>query len=220
MSDGAKQLYFDLSLPEPYSLKYFVVHSGVNDAVSTIETAIAMVRDGVSSAQIIYLFGPAGTGKSHLISAYRAVAGDFEIFTDEIAIVTGTELNSDIDDEQSFVRNFTSRYEQVRSAGGLLFVEATAHPKAIVNDPHLQSRLLAGQVVALEYPREEELKPLIHSLLERRSLKITARSLEYLLRRLPRNPLSFDDIFAKINELSLGELRPSGLGVIREIMKE
>ena len=66
--------------------------------------------------------------------------------------------------------------------------------------------------------KEEELSPILNSLLERKNMKLSERSVAYLLRRLPREPLSFDAIFARINELSLEESRPAGLGVIRELI--
>ena len=56
------------------------------------------------------------------------------------------------------------------------------------------------------------------SLLERHNLRLADNSLQYLLKRLPRDPLSFDAIFGKINELSFQQGKPARLGLVRQVV--
>jgi chromosomal replication initiation ATPase DnaA len=80
--------------------------------------------------------------------------------------------------------------------------------------------LLAGQAVLLDFPREEECVPILHSLLERLNLKLTNRAIDYLIRRMPRNPLSFEVILAKISAESFSLSKPAGLSVVRKIVSD
>ena len=98
---------------------------------------------------------------------------------------------------------------------------ASKHPpKAATTNPHLQSRLLASEMIQLKYPEEEELKPLLCSLLERHNLHLSEASMAYILKHSPRDPLSFESIFARINEISLISSRPANQRTVREAMKE
>ncbi len=215
---AVKQLLFDLRPPNPWALKYFVTHSGVVEAVRVLDHALSKVLDSPESFAFVYLYGQQGLGKSHLIEGYAQSALEKGL-SDEA--VYSYELLSETDvTEESWTGDFVAVYEKLKASGGLLLAAAEKAPASLSKNPHLRSRFLTAQNVRVSAPSEEELRPILCSLLERRNLKLSERGLDYLLKRLPLSPLSFDNIFARISELSSSELRPANFSVVREVFKE
>ena len=213
MLEQGKQLMLGLQPTEPYAPRYFVPHTGVAPALKTFRAMCTRFLDDTACSEVLYVFGRSGTGKEHLFRVLAKELEEFGLTTDQAQLV---KLS---DKEQlrveGFAESFVARAEQLRSRGGVLVVIAPDSPGAMTDNPHLLSRFKMGSVIELSFPSEEELPALIASLLERRNLKLSPRSVDYLLRRLPRDPLSFDHIFAKINELSFSQSRPAHLSVVK-----
>lgn len=199
------QLFFKLTPQNPFSLDYFVPHSGVAGAMSRLTSAIEDFQKNPDKFYFVLISGPKGSGKSHLLNAF-SLDSDGASFYD-------VSSKEDLDDK--FLSSFVADYEQKRNHGGLILF---AMNEGLASNPHLTSRLKNAEVLELCYPEESELPTLIKSILERKNLSITDYSLNYLLKRLPSNPLSFDNIFARIDELSLSQNRPAGLGLIRDAL--
>lgn len=201
-----KQLFFKLQPANPYALDYLVPHTGIVDAASRLEQVVEEANANQEKFYFVYLYGAKGSGKTHLTKAYFSLIERCSLYD----ISLPEELS------ESFVASFVSDYETKRTHGGLIIFAASELPGAISSNPHLSSRLQNAELLTLRYPQESELRTLISSILERRNLNISEYSLAYLLKRLPANPLSFDHIFARIDELSLSQNKPAGLGLIRE----
>ncbi len=217
-----KQLPLELPPTEPYALSYFVSHSGVIDAVTAFEQATQQVKQDPKLFQLICLCGPRGTGKSHLLEGFRlrattelGIAAD-RCFVFEFGGNAGAEQPS----AEELIPWFVSTYERLKHEGGLLLASVDESLlDAERANPHLRSRLRSGHLIRVDYPSEGEYKPLLRSLLERRNLSLSERDLDYLLERLPRDTLSFDQIFGKISQFSLMASKPARRGVIREVLE-
>lgn len=195
------------STPRPLE-EHFVPHSGVIDAYSELTSSLQVLEENPSSFFYFQLLGPAGAGTSHLLEVIRERAvdeGHFETF------------DSPMDwGDNALVRRFIDAYERLKAEGGMLLV---TNPSATDN-PHVLSRLRGAVTLELRYPQEDELRPLVLSLLERRGLKFDESKLSYLLERLPADPLSLSSILAKIDALSLiGGKQPSR-SAFREVLSE
>jgi len=219
MSNSLQQIPLQLLPANPYGLKYFVAHSGVAEAFAILEHAVAKVLDDSSFFQAVYIFGPAGSGKTHLVNAFKSELlekGYPESKLLTISLDDHLLENGQVDDTK--VPGMVSEFEAKRSAGGCIFLHCSKSPQEITVNPHLLSRLLFGAVVEIRLPTEEELEPILRSLLERHNLCLSERTLNYVLARLPLNPLNFDSIFAQINEVSLERNKPAGPGIAREVV--
>ncbi len=216
-STKPEQLCFDLPPRDRFSLAYLVRHSGIAYAVDTVETALQRLLTNRVHAEFILVFGPKGSGKTHLVNGFADRAQDLglRVMTHEFLMVEHQGLLGVVSDDER-ISALVDGYERLRASGGIAIFSAAVGPYEITTNPHLRSRLLGCQIAEIAYPREEELKTLVLSLLERHNLKLSEASLEYLLRRLPRDPLSFDHIFARINASSLRQARPAGQAVVRE----
>ncbi len=211
MTDNAlEQLSFTLTPRAPYALSYFVTHCGVAEAVFIISAAVEELLSDPGVFRSVYVYGPRGSGKTHILRGYADEAISRGLAPAKIFII---DLQQPVSPGESI-----SRFEELRASGGLVFIEGRYPPAEQTSDPHLRSRLLLGSVQELRYPPEEELPPVLLSLLERRNMKMSEQTIQYILRRTPSDPLSFSDIFARIDRLSLRQGRPAGLAVAREVL--
>ncbi len=181
--------------------QFFVTHSGVIDALSAIELSLA----DPSSFSFFHVTGPKGSGKSELLRVFERRAP---------SVVTAFDFFSGEPTDDT-VAAFISAYESKKSSGGTLLVAAGHAAK----NPHVASRLAFALPLELGFPREEELHPLVHALLERRGLRFTDSMVEFLVRRLPADPLSLSSIFAKIDELSLAQGKQANRAIVREALE-
>ena len=210
-----KYTSFSLVPKDPFSLPYFVVHSGVAMAYSQLEQGCSELLNDWSLFRLFHIHGPRGCGKTHLAYGFESFMLEHSFPRTGIQVY---DLISAPDD--SLVSEIVAEYERLKREGGLMILTSQFAPRDVTQNPHLQSRLLAGNIAALGSPTEDELKPLLLSLLERRNLILNEKSLEYLLRRLPVDPLSFDNIFARLDELSLTEGRSPGPKMLRELISD
>lgn len=222
----SRQLAFDLSPDDVYAPEFFVPHSGVQDACEILSEALYAISNDASAFRLVYLWGPAGIGKTHLISTMLGISpksdscepcsGNMHSSNTRITLM---ELADCIDDGD--MSKIVSAYDARKREGGLMVFSARVSPKEITTNPHAQTRFLAGSVVALGYPKDVELRPLLCSLMERRNLKLSEAALEYLVDRFPADPLSFSMIFDKISELCYESGRSARRNsVVREAVRE
>jgi len=207
------QIPLKLEVFEPHSLRYLVPHSGVADALPIFERCLADLENDSNVFRSIFLYGPQGSGKTHLTRGYQ-----------ELALTRGIQSVSVFDTDllvtPETVRSFIDATEQARNSGGLIIAEGRELPTERGDlTPHITSRLLAGYSVRIGYPMEEELKPLLLSILERRSLRLPEHSVQHLLKLLPTNPLSMERIIRAIDELALSEQRKVGRGLILKALE-
>lgn len=209
------QLPLKLSVPEQYSLSYFVPHSGISEAIEVFERCAYDLMKDRSLFRLVFLYGPIGAGKTHLLKGYLKKAAEQGIPEELLQPFNLDELK-----DLEGVRRFIDAVESARSNGGLIAVEGEVLPSGEGDlDPHVRSRLLSGYSVRVRYPMETELHPLLLSILERRNLRIPEHSLQYLLRWLPANPLSLTRIIQAVDELALGERRRISPELFRDVIR-
>ena len=199
------------------SMQGFVPHSGVSESYETLRRLLDDACANHQLFQLIFLCGPQGTGKSYLL---RAAVHELERRDYPSNRVSIFDVNDKKDggEAEEWVASFVARYEELRREGGFMIVSSTYPPAELSSNPHLRSRLLAGVVLELRYPEESELRPLVAALLEQRNMRVSDRTLDYLLQRLPADPLSLASIFDRINQYSLQESRPARLGLVRKVI--
>jgi len=196
---------------EPLSVDYFIPHSGVVEAIGAVSSALEEIEKKNSEFRMFYMHGPSGVGKSHVLALIKDMAT-------ERGVVCETVDGVSEDDE--WIRGFIDRYERVRASGGVLVVGSISEPQAAFSNPHSGSRLRVARALRLGFPSETELVPIVRSIAERHNLKLSERMLSFLVKRLPLQPLSFDNIFSRINELSLTSGEKVTEVVVRKAARE
>lgn len=215
-----EQLTIPLPPLAPYSLSFFVPHSGVAEAVGLLREAVEAVLRDPREFRSFYLFGGAGAGKSHLAEGIRLFAKERGLIESKVSVFEADER--DAAGSAVFLSRpeiFISSYERARREGGLVILAARKAPAELTSDPHLLSRFRAGPAIMLDRPREEELRAVLEALFERRNLRISPKMLDFLVSRLPADPLSFAQIVAKIDGFLWARGRPTTQRDIRRAVE-
>jgi DnaA-homolog protein len=163
---------------------------------------IAVLADPAATGPALWLWGPAGSGKSHLLqaacaanpsAAYLPVAellaagpGVLEGWQDRalVCIDDIDRLAGRFDWELAAFALFNRLWEQ----GGCLVVSASGGPAATQFAlPDLQSRLAWGGVFRLAPLSDEDRVAALQRRARHRGLELPVDAARYLLRRLPRD---------------------------------
>ncbi|MDR2338446.1 MAG: hypothetical protein LBE20_07415 [Deltaproteobacteria bacterium] len=211
-------LSFLLEPENKYALAYFVVHTGVADTYNLLELAVSELLSCEKTESVVFriffIYGCQGTGKRHLSYGFanKLISGGYS--QDKIKLF---ELSLDKIEQEQKVSPIVAEYEKLRTSGGLLIVYSQMLPEQVTQNPHLKSRLLAGNVCRLGLPKTEELEPLIKSLAERKNLNLSDKSVKMIVESLPLSTLSFDNILDKLNVVALASGKNPGERLLRKI---
>lgn len=242
MSDSPKQVAFQLRAVDPMGDSWFVSHSGVALAEQELLSALVELAGQLGDRSVIDQAGPEGSGVGAQFLGYKLV-GPEGVGKTHLLNLIGREAESrgirfSQVDGLLGVGEFVARYEAAKKEGGL-FVFA-CRPEDVAEDnkaldspystesnqhfglsnPHLRSRLNTLVSLRMTYPLEEELLPVFESLAERFNFKIPQSGIDYLLKRLPLKPLSFNNILAKLDDFCLAEGKKAGRGALRDLLQE
>lgn len=171
------------------------------------------------------LYGPSGSGKSHLVQIWQAKA--------DAAVVSASALTRDIAESPDAT---PLAVEDVDSAGAtsqrdqLLFtllnkasrpLLLTGHaPPAdwAVTLPDLASRLRALPAFALWAPDDTLLAGIARKLFTDRQLEVPDTAIMRMIRSLERSPAAIRDFVARADAAALAQHRPINAALIRELL--
>lgn len=203
------QLGLDLQNLDPLSPRYLVIHSGIIKALETVRVAIGQTELNPELFFCFSLIGEKGSGKTHLLRTLKAESQKSEKVNFE-------EFDFSSEDEQK-ISAYISAYERAKTSGGIVIVAIDTTPDQLTN-PHLRSRVLAGQTLTLEKPKESELREILTSLLERGNFNLSEKALSYIISRVPASPLSFAVISDKLQEVFREQGKTAKLSVVKDLL--
>jgi chromosomal replication initiation ATPase DnaA len=218
--NGSGQLAFGFEQRPALSGADFLVTAANRDAVVWLDAW----PDWPAPALIIY--GPSGSGKSHLGQVFRARAGANEI---DPASLGGADfadlLNGTGDcliDNAEAIRNAEALlhlYNAVAARGGHILMTARHAPAAWqITLLDLRSRLLSAPAVALGRPDDELIKAVLAKLFSDRQVRVDVDVVEYLARRMERSLTEAQRLVATIDQAALAAHRDVTVPFVREIV--
>jgi DnaA family protein len=174
----------------------------------------------------LYLSGPPGTGKSHLLLAACAQARAFDAEAVYLPLASLAGRLADALDGQARAALFCidgleaiagGREDEValfhfhnaaRAAGARVLYAASAMPAALsLSLPDLRSRLEQCTRIALEPLGEEDRRQVLRQRAERRGLELDDAVLDYLMRRVGRDLRTLGALLERLDRASLAEQR-------------
>jgi len=219
MSDGSRQLPLPLPPTESNAAVDFVADA------SNAEALAWLARPAEWPAGRLLLYGPVGSGKTHLLRATAAAQGwqwrsaatlpglpepapgdgiaidDADATVDEPALLHTLNLALDMG-------------QRVLLAG------RTSPAGWPLRLPDLASRLRAVAAVAIGAPSEALLGALLAKQLADRQLRVEPAAQAWLLRRLPREATAIVDAVARLDRAALAAGRRPGLALLRHVFAE
>jgi len=193
-----KQLALALSPPPQPTLENFV--PGAN---AELLARLREFRSGRFPEAILYLWGEAGSGKTHLL---RACGGEHVV--DDVHNL----------DEAAQIALF-GVINDMREAGGRILAAGNAPPAQLALRADLKSRLAWGLVYEIKALTDEERARYLRAEAERRGLKLPEEVVAYLLTRMKRDLRSLAGILERLDRFSLETKRPITLPLLRDALK-
>lgn len=181
----------------------------------------------------ICLYGPTGSGKSHLanmfsenvsiktrfpykipnIRASEVNTGTLRFFEQHPCLII-EDLNENIDNEAMF-----HLYNQYRNEGGyILFTSETAPARLNISLPDLRSRLNIVPSIEIKEPGDDLLQALIVKLFTDRQIVIGEEVLNYIVANMQRSYAYARKLVAEIDNISLARKRAVTIPVVKEAL--
>jgi DnaA family protein len=168
------------------------------------------LAEGVLRETIVYLWGEAGSGRSHLLRAAAAAAAP------ERELVVADDV--DALDEPAQIALFNA-INRAREGRGAVLAAGNAPPGQLALREDLRSRLGWGLVYQLKALTDEDKARHLRAEAERRGLRLADEVIWYLLNRLPRDLPSLNAALELLDRYSLSQQRHITLPLVREALK-
>lgn len=204
------------------------------------EQVIAALRAlPAAQSESMYIAGPAGSGKSHLLQAacahvsahggtavYIPLAEHIDGAVEQLQGLEALTLVA-IDDLEQLAGNARWEeglfhcYNRIRDSGGRLLVAARAAPPALnlgLND--LTSRLQALLRWRLSPPDDGRRRKILAHLLARRGLDLPDSSVDYLLRYQARDSANLLSVVERLDQASLQTGRRLTVPFIKQVLSD
>ncbi|WP_049621662.1 DnaA regulatory inactivator Hda [Frateuria defendens] len=226
------QLPLALRWPRRQRFEHF--HAGVNaDALAAVQ-ALALEP----GAPWVYLHGPAGSGRTHLLiaacqaasaigrrvqylplasladrpAAIRGVAGSELLALDDLGAIAG---------EREAEHALFDLYNQTRAEGGALLFAADAIPTQLgLGLPDLRSRLGACTQFALKPLDDAERRDVLKTQAAARGIELDDTVLDWLFARYARDLGALLDLLDKLDQASLAAQRRITVPFLRGFLRE
>lgn len=215
-----QQLPLDLSFRPALGRADFVVGASNADAVAWID------RWPDWPLPALALFGPDGSGKSHLAAVWQSrvsahvISGPMLREKDLVSIITGSAVIEDVDhstDERALFHLMNA----INQNGHYLLLTARHAPAHWpFTLPDLVSRLKALPVTTIGAPDDTLIHALLKKLFQDRQLRIEDDVLHYLVPRMERSCLFASRLVSALDAMSLSERRNITVALAREVLQK
>ena len=193
-----KQLLLDIKPPAPPTLQNFVVGRNAEVIVS-LNVALT------TNAQFIYLWGEKGSGKSHLLSACKAISMRV---ADDVHLL----------DNDAQIALFNT-YNQQKETGEILISSGLHAPKQMGLRDDLATRLAWGLVYQLHPLNDEEKARALKQHATERGMKLPDEVADYCLRYLRRDLPTLMAVLDALDEWSLTEKKPVTVPMLKKLLQ-
>jgi DnaA family protein len=195
-----KQLLLDIKPAAPPSLQNFM--AGRN-AEALASLSAALQPSGTS--HFIYLWGEAGSGKSHLLNACAA---------NNVTVVDDVHLLSP--DAQIDLFN---RYNQIKESHGSLITAGLHAPTQMGLRDDLATRLAWGLVYQLHALNDAEKSLALQNHAMERGMRLPSEVVDYCLRYLRRDLSTLMATLDALDEWSLTTKKPITVPLLRQLLQ-
>lgn len=227
----SSQLPLQIALRPPATLDGFV--PGDNAQALASVRACALGR----GEPLLFLAGPAGSGKTHLLAgacdlasrsglrtAYLPLGAAGGLAPGLLADLDGLDLAC-LDDLDGIAGDGTweaavfALFNGLRDHGGRLVVAAAGRPGDLpLTLPDLRSRLAWGLTLVLQPLRDEQLCAALEAAAQARGLRLGDGVARHLVERLPRALPELLRVLDRLDQASLAAKRPLTLPFVRTVL--
>lgn len=198
-----QQLPLEISRPPEPTLDNFI--PGANAEAHARVRALA---EGALDEAIVYLWGGAGTGRSHLLQAAARGSAGRLVCADDVGALDGAGQQA-----------LFNAINAARAGGAPVLAAGDAPPAQLTLRADLASRLGWGLVYQLQPLTDSHKADWLRAEARRRGLPLGDGVVDYLLTRLPRDLPSLATLLQRLDRYALGRKRPITLPLVREFLQ-
>jgi DnaA family protein len=184
---------------------------------------------------VIYICGPGGSGKSHLLQAACHLAGDAALYlpmgevaeyspgdvlrgVETLDLVCLDDIEQVLGDDDWEMALF-DLFNRAREWGCRLLLAADGPPRAqAVALPDLRSRMSWGIVFQLTQPDDEFRSEILRFRAERRGLVLPEELVSYIFHRAPRSLDRLLELLDQLDRASLAEKRALSIPFVKQLL--
>ena len=194
-----KQLLLDIKPAAAPSLDSFIIGRN-GEAINSLKQVITG-----GQPRFIYFWGESGAGKSHLLSACKAISMRV---ADDVHLL----------DNDAQIALFNT-YNQQKEAAGLLITAGLHSPTQMGLRDDLATRLAWGLVYQLHPLNDDEKANALKNHALERGMKLPDEVTDYCLRYLRRDLPTLMAVLDALDEWSLTEKRPVTVPMLRKLLQ-
>jgi DnaA regulatory inactivator Hda len=234
------QLVMPLNTPHRFVFDNLVVHEGIEQALATIRSVY-----GAPSGPFppLFLYGTAGTGKTHILRAASALFGVrtpgdapgieyVPLMLQEPEFRDLQELVSHFDelaprgvavddihllDQDGMIHLWTLSNKLTRAGLPLMLASRRSLEEVFTDNEHLISRVHAGLVFHLEPPSDGVRLLILDKMARDRNVRLSSDVSRYLVTRKSRNVKDLDTILDLLDQASLEQGRRITIPFVRSL---
>lgn len=195
------------------------------------ERAVQVLRDLQPGQAPVYLWGPSGSGKSHLLRALQAqlqrdgqrvawmdasTESAFSMPEDALWLLMDQAEGWTPEQQQAAF----SAFVQITSRGGVVAAAGRLPPVDLPIRDDIRTRLGWGLVLSLWPLGESTLRQALQDEAQRRGLRLGDEVLDYVLRRLARDLKSLTGLLDRLDRYALQVQRPITVPLLRRMLDE
>lgn len=193
-----KQLLLDIQPVAPQTLTNFLPGRNA-EALSNVQHLLN------GEATFIYLWGPSGSGKSHLLNAAKNL---------------GVHIADDVHrlDNEAQIALFNT-YNELKASGGALLAAGLHAPTQMDLRDDLATRLAWGLVYQLHPLTDSEKAAALKKHAAERGMKLPDEVITYCLRYLRRDLLTLMSTLNALDKWSLTEKKPVTVQMLKKLLQ-
>ena len=176
--------------------------------------------------RIVNIFGPAGSGKSHLASILKSKTKCLEILPKDLNENIISEFKTK---EVLIIENFNEKIPE-KLLFSLWNVALQDNKYFLINSikpiisykfklPDLMSRIKSSLTIGIKLPSDDLISAIIAKNFSDKQIKVEKKHIDYIIKRIDRSYEKISQFILTLDKYSLKKGSPFGLKLIKEVLK-
>ena len=214
------QLILKFPTQQAYKKEDFYVSSSNQEAYDFINSWPKWIK------RIINIFGPSGSGKSHLASMLKSKTSCLWIDSNELNEKTFLKFKTK---ETLIIENLNEKISEkllftlwnIALQDNRYFLITSTKPlnsyKFKIND--LVSRVNSSLIIGISLPSDDLISVILAKNFSDKQIKVEKKHIDYIIKRIDRSYEKISQFILTLDKYSLKKGSPFGLKLIKEVLK-